>query len=60
MSIATAYAGLGQKDQSFQWLDSAFVDRSGTLTSIKVLPSFASLRPDPRFNRLLKRIGLEP
>jgi hypothetical protein len=56
--IALIYAGLGEKDQSFAWLDKAFEEHSFTLSNVKVEPRFAPLRSDPRFADLLRRIGL--
>ena len=57
-NIATVYAGLGDKDQAFIWLDRAYADRSFYMTWIKVDPQMDSLRPDPRFADLVRRMGL--
>jgi serine/threonine protein kinase/Flp pilus assembly protein TadD len=57
------YAGLGDKDKSFRWLETAYAERSiaGTLPGmIKVDPIFDPLRSDPRFADLLRRMNLEP
>jgi len=59
-SIALIYAGLGEKDLAFEWLDKAFVDRSGPLIYLKVEPMFDSLRSDPRMAGLLERMRLAP
>jgi tetratricopeptide (TPR) repeat protein len=56
--IAGAYAGLGEKDQAFEWLEKAFIDRSSLLVDLRVDPSFTPLRDDPRFKDLLKRMNL--
>jgi tetratricopeptide (TPR) repeat protein len=57
--VATIYAGLGDNDQAFAWLEKADEDRSGWLGLwLKVDPKFDNLRPDPRFRDLLRRIGL--
>ncbi len=56
--IALIYAGLGQKDQAFKLLEEAY-ERSDGLNYLKVDPEFDSLRSDPRFTELLKKIGLE-
>ena len=58
--IAIVYVGLGDKDQAFAWLDKAFQDRSSLLLWLKVEPQFDSLRDDPRFQDLLRRVGLTP
>jgi TolB-like protein/Tfp pilus assembly protein PilF/predicted Ser/Thr protein kinase len=57
-SLAFVYAGLGDKDQVFDWLNKAYEERSVHLMSIQVHPRFASLRSDPRFEALVRRIGL--
>jgi hypothetical protein len=59
-TIATIYAGLGEKDQAFKWLEKAVEDRDIWLMNLKVDPVLKSLRYDPRFERLLQRIGLTP
>lgn len=57
-SIALIYVGLGQKDEAFQWLENAFTDHSGAMIYLKVEPMLDSLRSDPRFADLLKRMHL--
>ena len=56
--IAIIYAGLGEKDQAFAWLEKAYADRSWRLPFLKVEPRFDSLRSDPRFTDLVRRVGL--
>lgn len=52
-------AGLavGDKDQAFAALQRAFLERSNTLTGLKVDPIYDPLRSDPRFKDLLRRVG---
>ncbi|MDA4128509.1 MAG: tetratricopeptide repeat protein [Thaumarchaeota archaeon] len=57
--IALIYTGLGTKDEAFTWLERAFQERSSWLAWIKVEPRFDTLRSDPRFVSLLKRMRLE-
>jgi serine/threonine-protein kinase len=57
-SIAMIYAGLGEKDSAFEWLETAYEERNAMLTSLKVGNTFDNLRADPRFADLLNRIGL--
>src|SRR5262245_35837807 len=57
-TVATIYAGLGDKDQVFKWLEKAFDDRDIWLMNLKVDPLFKPIRSDQRFTDLLKRIGL--
>jgi tetratricopeptide (TPR) repeat protein len=56
--FAVVYLGLGDKDQTFAWLDKAFQDRSFFLIWLKVEPLFDSSRDDPRLQDLLRRVGL--
>lgn len=54
---ALIYAGLGEKDKSFAFLDKAYEEHSFALSNLKVEPRFDPLRSDPRFADLLRRIG---
>jgi TolB-like protein/Tfp pilus assembly protein PilF len=56
--IAGTYAFLGEKDRAFTWLEKAYGEKSGFLSYIKSHPNFDSLRSDPRYADLLKRMGL--
>jgi len=54
--IALIYAGLDEKDQAMAWLEKAYAERFNP--SILLRPAFDPLRSDPRFQDLLRRIGL--
>ena len=54
---AVVYAGLNDKDKAFYWLERAYQERSNWLTLIKVGRRLKSLRGDPRFEDLIKRVG---
>ncbi len=58
--IATIYAGLGDKDQAFVWLEKAYAARSIWVIhlQLRVDPRLANLHSDARFQSLLRRIGL--
>ena len=56
--VAGVYAGLGDKDKAFEWLEKDFQTKSGNITSIRWAIPFESLRDDPRFKDLMKRMGL--
>jgi eukaryotic-like serine/threonine-protein kinase len=56
--IALVYVGLGDKDQAFKWLQKSLDDHEARINRLKVDPLFDSLRSDPRFDDLVKRIGL--
>ena len=56
--IALVYAGLGEKDEAFAWLEKAFVVRDKGLTYLKIDPCLDPLRSDSRFQDLVRRVGL--
>lgn len=55
--IAMIYVGLDEKDDAFAWLEKAYQDREWWLIWIKMDPKLDSLRSDPRFTDLMRRIG---
>ena len=57
--IATIYAELGEIDNAFAWLDSAYGVRSQGLMKMKIDPRFDVLRTDARYGVLLEKVGLE-
>jgi TolB-like protein/Flp pilus assembly protein TadD len=62
LDMVRIYAGFGEKDKAFKWLEKAYEDRSigGGLALIKVDPAYDPLRSDPRFADLLLRMNLQP
>jgi len=56
--VATAYVLLREKDRAFRWFDKAVEDRSDCMVVLAVDPRLDSLRSDPRFQDLLRRVGL--
>ena len=54
--IALVYAGLGEADPAFSWLDKAFEERSHWLVWLRVDPRWHNLRTDPRFPHLVNRL----
>ena len=56
--IASLYAISGDKDRAFAWLEKASVEKSTFLEYVKVSPDYDSLRSDPRYAALLRRMGL--
>jgi len=58
-NIALVCLGLGRKDLMFEYLEKAYQERCVGLSWLKADPIFDSLRSDPGFIALLKRIGLE-
>ena len=57
---ATLYASLGDKDHAFAQLQKGFDDHCEDLAFLRVDPRMDSLRGDPRFNELMRRVGLAP
>jgi DNA-binding winged helix-turn-helix (wHTH) protein/serine/threonine protein kinase len=55
--VAEVYAGLGEKDEAFRWLERAYNERDAWLTLLKVWPPFDALRSDPRLDDLLRRMN---
>lgn len=58
LDIASIYAGLGEKDKTFELLEKAYREHDNDLLFLKVHPPLESLRSDSRFQDLLRRIGL--
>ena len=58
--FALVYVALGDKARTLDWLDKAYEDHSVELNWIKVDPRFDSLRGEPRFHDLLRRMNLAP
>ncbi len=58
--LVAMYLALGEKDQVFDLLEKEYEVRSTGLTSLKVNPYYDSLRSDPRFTDLMRRIRLAP
>jgi tetratricopeptide (TPR) repeat protein len=56
--IAIAYTTLGRIDEAFTWLDEAYSNRDPWLPFLAVHPEFDRLHADPRFNALVRRIGI--
>ena len=55
--VAGVYAGLGEKDKAFEWLEKAFENKED-LGYFRWRIHFESLRDDPRFKALLKKMNL--
>lgn len=56
--LASLHFALDDRVQGFQWLAKAFRDRSFELMCIKVDPRFDAVRDDPRFEPLVRQLGL--
>ena len=58
MIFVAPYVGLGDNDEAFVWLEKSVAAHSPGLIALKVDPIYDPLRRDPRFQDLLRRIGL--
>ena len=57
-AIARLYADLGNKDQAFRWLNTAYQERDALLEGLKTDSLLDPLRSDPRFAELARKVGL--
>jgi len=57
-AIASFYARLGNKDETMKWLEKGYEERDFRITLISVSQEFDSVRSDPRFRELVRRMGL--
>ena len=56
--IAMVYVGLGDTDKVLEWLEKAYQEHSAWLVWLHLIPWCEPLHPDPRFQDLVRRIGL--
>jgi TolB-like protein/DNA-binding winged helix-turn-helix (wHTH) protein/Tfp pilus assembly protein PilF len=59
LAVASVHAALGEDDQAFDYLEGAYRERITALSHLKVDPGLESLRADPRFADLLRRMNLD-
>ncbi len=57
-NIAALYADLGDKDQAFRWLNTAYQERNPDMEGLKTDFLLDPLRSDPRFAELVRKVGL--
>ncbi|MGH9801858.1 MAG: hypothetical protein ACRD82_15965, partial [Blastocatellia bacterium] len=58
--LAAVHAESGDANQAFACLERSFEEREPALVYLNVYPFFDKLRSDPRFDELLRRVGIEP
>jgi TolB-like protein len=56
--IALVYTGLGKKKEAFKWLEESYNAHDVGLIYLKIDPCLDPLRSDPRFDDLVRRVGL--
>jgi eukaryotic-like serine/threonine-protein kinase len=57
-NVAVIYAGLGDKDEAFRWLEKGYEQRSSGMPYLTTDPFWYGMRSDPRYVDLLRRMGL--
>jgi TolB-like protein/Flp pilus assembly protein TadD len=57
-SIALVLNGLGQREEALRWLEEAYEKRDGSVPYLSVEPRFDSIRHEPRFTTLVRKLGL--
>jgi eukaryotic-like serine/threonine-protein kinase len=55
--IGTTYLTLGEKDDAFLWFEKAYEERSLCIYTMKFDPRLDSIRSDPRYQSLIRRVG---
>jgi TolB-like protein/DNA-binding winged helix-turn-helix (wHTH) protein/Tfp pilus assembly protein PilF len=56
--VALIYAGLGDREEALKWLEKAYANRDEYVVYLNISPEFQPLHSDPRFQEILKKIGL--
>lgn len=56
--MAVLFAGLGDADSAFRWLEKSYRERESQMPFVQVDRRLASLHSDPRFQDLVRRVGL--
>jgi len=59
VELATVYIALGDKQRALDWIEAAVDDRRGWVAYLRVHPIMDSLRGEPRFAALIKRMKFE-
>ncbi|HEX6848929.1 MAG TPA: tetratricopeptide repeat protein [Chitinophagaceae bacterium] len=57
--FALVYTGLKDKEKALKWLERSYEEKSGSVRYLKMEPRLQSLRNEPRYIALMKKIGLE-
>ena len=58
--MAAVYIGLEEKEQALKYLEMAYVDHSCWMIWLRIDPRFDSIRGDPRYQDILRRMHLTP
>lgn len=57
-ALAVVCAGLGEKERALDWLDRAYEERCGYLSFVRYDPVWDSLRDEPRYHTLVRKMNL--
>jgi len=57
-TLARLYASVGELDSAITWLERAYERRDGMVVYLRGMPDFDPLRDDPRYQALLRKVGL--
>jgi TolB-like protein len=57
-AIGQVYIGLGEKEEALRWLEKAYEKHVGDFDHLKCDPLYGSVRGEPRFRELMKKVGL--
>jgi hypothetical protein len=57
---AWCYLGVGDLKRVLEWLEIGYTQRDSYLPHVRLMRAFRPLSPDPRFQDLLRRLGLPP
>jgi hypothetical protein len=58
VAFGMIHLGLDDRDRVFEMMDRAYTERRGWLAYLTVNPMLDSLRADPRFHGMVRRMGL--
>src|SRR5438067_157005 len=58
-AFADIYLGLGEKEKALDWLEKSYEDQERACWYLKVDPIYDSVRNEPRFQAILKKLGLD-
>ena len=58
INIAALYERVGDKDRTLEWLSKSVEERDGTVAYFKIDRRWDSVRSDPRFAELVRKVGL--
>ena len=58
--MAGVFLAVGDKEEALAWLEKAYAEHDNALVGLKVSPGWDPLRNEPRFQSLLRHVGLAP